>query len=287
MGKPNNKITVIFGPTASGKSNYAEQLAAKSNAVIINADSLQLYSQLKVLTARPDDKREHKLYGVLSGNERSNLFWWYRQAVKEIKEAIAANLYPILVGGTGMYLLALEKGVASIPEIPEELHNFLKQKYDSKNTVQIHAELAKLDPEAASLLKANDRQRVLRALEVIIHTGKSIFAWRQENKKLAELDITWIAMQPARENLYELINYRFLQMLENGAIEEIKSLLEQSLPEDHQIMKAVGVREIAAYLRGEITLDKAIELAQRETRRYAKRQMTWLRNQLEPDVVVN
>ena len=278
MANVENKIVIIFGPTASGKSDYAEQLAAKEDGVIINADSMQLYDHLRILTARPTNN-EHKLYGVLNGTQRSNLYWWYQQAVQEIAAAHAEGKMPILVGGTGMYLQALDKGVASVPDIPQQLRDDLREKY-AKQPSDAHVDLTKLDPIAAAKLNAGDTQRVMRALEVVLQTGRSITQWQAENTKLADYDITWLALQPERSELYERINNRFDWMLQNGAVEEVEALIKLQLPQDHQIMKAVGVREISSHLRGEITLEEAAQQAKQESRRYAKRQLTWLRNQL-------
>lgn len=283
------KVIAIIGPTASGKSNFAEELAVKFNGAIINADSLQLYNHLRVLTARPTDNDviPHKLYGVLHGDERANLAWWYREAVREIETAISNDLLPIAVGGTGMYLQALEKGIANIPNIPDELRKSLRDRYENASNTEIHSLLAELDPDAATRFNPSDKQRIMRALEVKIHTGKSILAWQTENTKLAELAITWIVLQPDRQILYKRINSRFINMIDNGAIDEVKALVKMQLPQDHQIMKAVGVKELSAYLDGNMGLPEAITKAQQESRRYAKRQFTWIRNQIIPDLLIS
>lgn len=286
------KIILIGGPTASGKSALAMELARKEHGTIINADAMQIYSGLPILTAQPgaSEQKEisHELYGVTDSSQRSSAGKWLALATAAIDKAVAAERTPILVGGTGLYFKALSGGLADIPPIPEVMRERAQKLYDEIGEEDFRDELAKFDPESAARLVKNDRQRLVRAYEVAAHTGKPIGEWQKRGaglgsryleKKSQMLNVEHHLLMPPREELYAACNKRFLQMVERGAIEEVRALLARTLDPGLPAMKILGVREIAAYLQGEISLDTAIARAQQATRNYAKRQMTWFRNQ--------
>jgi tRNA dimethylallyltransferase len=280
-------VVLIAGPTASGKSSAAIGIAEKHNGVIINADSMQVYAQLDVLTSRPsrqDEARvEHRLYGYLSPGIRGSVAQWIGDAGQAIHAVLQAGKRPVVVGGTGLYFKALEFGLAAVPEIPEKLRSSLRDTLQAEGVGSLYRELLELDCEGARRLKENDSQRILRALEVIKATGKplSYFHQRgQENSVLAGLSVKRLALAPPREKLYQRINERFGEMVEAGALEEVKRLRALNLAEDLPAMKAIGVRSLGQYLDGKCSLEEAMNVARQETRNYAKRQMTWQRNQM-------
>ncbi len=270
---------LIAGPTASGKSALALRLARERGGVIINADALQVYRELRILSARPTDaelmQAPHSLYGHVSGLEPYSVAAWLADAGREITKAWAHGLLPIVTGGTGLYFMALEQGLAEVPVIAPEI----REKWRSF-AGDIHAELQRLDPVAASRLKANDRQRIGRALEVIEGTGKSLLHWQgqaQQQAFLSGVDVERLMVEVPREELYARADARFDQMIAAGALREVKPLtnLDSSLP----MMRAIGVGELIRHLRKEIGLDEAVALAKIATRQFIKRQLTWGRGQ--------
>lgn len=274
-------VQIIFGPTASGKSLCAIQRVQKSGGVIINADATQLYAELRILSARPSEADEkeapHLLYGVVQGSENASVAWWVQRATEEIQKAWERKETPVLCGGTGMYLAALMEGISEIPAVPAEV----RQQVAEMQNGELHSVLQKHDPQMAAKLKEGDTQRLRRACEVWFATGQSLSAWQQAPKKRPLPEAEWqvTLLNPPRAALYERINQRFLQMMEMGAEEEVRALMAKGYPASHPIMKAVGVPEISAYLRGEISKEAATEIAQQHSRNYAKRQITWLKNQ--------
>lgn len=281
-------VVLVGGPTASGKSSLAADVAAAFGGVVINADSMQVYRELDIITARPGPedlaKAPHRLYGALPGSERCSAAHWRSLALAEIEAAFKAGRLPVVAGGTGLYLRVLEEGLAPVPEIPEQVRDAARAEFDALGAEAFHAALAARDPEMAGRLKTGDTQRLLRAWEVLEATGESLAAWQARQSKAAGsrdpgLSFLKLAVIPDRETLYARCNARLAQMAEQGAIEEVKALLALGLDPDLPVMKAIGVREFGAYLRGEIPLEAAVSKAQQETRRYAKRQMTWLRHQ--------
>lgn len=274
---------LIAGPTASGKSAAALALAERLGGTVVNADSMQVYRELAVLTARPalaDASRvPHRLYGVAPAAEAYSVGQWLEEAAQAIDEANAGGRVPILVGGTGLYYKALLEGLAPVPEIPPEIRNAWRLEAERLGAEGLYAELAARDPAMAARLKPSDPQRIVRALEVIDATGISLAEWQGGN---APPILDWnaarkLVIAPEREPLYAAINARFDQMVGAGAIEEVRALMALGLDPGLPAMRAHGVRELAAYLRGEASLDEAIAKAKTETRRYAKRQMTWAR----------
>ena len=275
-----NRVVLIAGPTASGKSALAVELARAENGVIINADSMQIYAELRVLTARPSSAEEasapHRLYGHVAAAENYSVGHWQKQAMAEIKVAHEYGQLPILVGGTGLYFMSLLKGLAEVPEIKPEV-----RKHWRGFEGDLHGELAKRDAASAAKLHPSDRQRLIRALEVIESTGHSLSHWHQAAEAHAPLmgySVQKLFKSMDREQLYLRADARFDQMLEQGALDEVRGLppLEPAAP----VMKAIGVRELQAHLRGEMTLDEARKLAQIATRQYIKRQLTWWRGQM-------
>jgi tRNA dimethylallyltransferase len=278
-------VVVIAGPTASGKSALALAAAEAFAGTVINADSLQVYRELAILTARPDAAAEarvpHRLYGVLPAAERCSAGRWAALAAAAIREAHAAGRLPILVGGTGLYLRALLDGLAPIPPVPEAALAEARARLAALGGAAFHAELARRDPATAAGLRPSDPQRLARAWAVLAATGRPLAAWQAERAEPAlALDPLLLLLEPERGTLYRACDARFLRMLEAGALDEARALgalgLDPSLP----AMKAVGVRVLLDHLAGRIALADAVAAAQQATRNYAKRQLTWFRHQL-------
>jgi len=281
-------IILIAGPTASGKSALAAMLAERLGGVVINADAMQVYRDLPILTAQPEATPHipHWLYETVDPAQSFSAGQWLAAARAAIQQARAAGLRPIIVGGTGMYFQSLLKGLAAIPDIPPELRQQLQQDYRQSGEAAIRARLAVLDPEAAQRIEQNDQLRLLRALEIVLTTGKTQRAW-QENMVggIGAEQVKPILLMPPREALYAACDRRFMQMIERGAIAEVEALIPRALSPDLPAMKIIGVREITAFLAGAATWDDTCRLAQQATRNYAKRQMTWFRNQWQSNKI--
>ena len=283
--RSNPPVALIAGPTASGKSALALALAERTGGVIINADSAQLYRDLPILSAAPSAsdraRAEHRLYGVLDGAAAGSAADWAELARGEIAAAHARNLLPILAGGTGLYLRTLLDGIAPIPSIDPEIRRAVRAASVDDN----HARLAGLDPAAAARLRPNDSTRVARALEVILSTGKPLAEWQQQRVGGIgdQIALRPMILLPPRPWLYQRCDARFATMIEDGAVAEVTALLARDLDPRLPVMQAIGVREMAAHLRGETTLDAAVAAGQQATRRYAKRQYTWLAHQPPAD----
>jgi len=274
-----------MGPTASGKSALALALAERIGGEIVNADSMQVYRDFRILTARPTPEEEarapHHLYGHVAAAELYSTGRWLNDALAAIAAIRARNKTPILVGGTGLYFKALTQGLADIPAADPEIRAALRERAEREGAPALHTELAARDPQTATRLEPNDTPRILRALEVLATTGESISAF-QGNTKPALTTNEWrgLALAPDREALYASINMRFEKMLEQGALEEVRAFAERNLDPALPAVKAHGNPALAAYLRGEISLADAAEIGKRDTRRYAKRQFTWIGGQL-------
>ncbi|MGB6909240.1 MAG: tRNA (adenosine(37)-N6)-dimethylallyltransferase MiaA [Methyloceanibacter sp.] len=277
------RAVLIAGPTASGKSGVALELALRFDGTVINADSMQIYRELEVLTARPSPSEEqlapHLLYGAVSAAEAYSVGRWLGDVAGAIEQARAEGRLPILVGGTGLYFKALSEGLAPVPDIPAEVRKHWREQADALGGAGLHAILAARDPVIAAQLRPTDPHRILRALEVIDATGMSLSEWRGGNAQpaLAAGEALKLVIAPEREPLYAGIDTRFDLMLERGALEEVRRLLDLGLDPGLPAMRAHGVRELGAYLAGVASLDQAVAKAKTETRRYAKRQMTWAR----------
>jgi tRNA dimethylallyltransferase len=284
-------VVILAGPTASGKSALGLELADQLDAVIINADSLQTYRDLCILTARPDAAAEarvpHRLYGFLDAAERGSAAGWCALARTEIAAATSAGRLPILVGGSGLYLRALEVGLAAIPQIPEPIRQQAVALHRALGGAAFRERLAQLDPITAGRLPPGDRQRLIRAFEVVRATGVPIAEWQRRTERQSDYRLAAILLTPPRDRLYAACDARFVRMTEAGALDEAAALAERGLDPELPAMKALGLPELLSHLRGEIPLDQAIAAAQRGTRRYAKRQMTWFRHQAKPDLVLN
>ena len=274
------KALVIFGPTASGKSSKAIQVAKKYNSTIINADSIQVYKELRLITSRPsieDEKNfDHKLYGFLQGDQNCTVSMWLELIKKEIKACFENNKLPIIVGGTGMYLKSLIDGISMIPNIPISVKEETKKKVQEKGLKYIYEIL--LNENAGLKINPNDTQRIQRAYNVFVSTGKMIEEWNKKNKKIIEdLEFDIFIQNFDRSEIYKNSESRFDKMLESGGVDEVKKILEMNYDPNLSIMKAIGVREISKYLNKEISLLDASNLAKQKTRNYIKRQITWIK----------
>ena len=278
---------LIAGPTASGKSALALRLAEKLGGTIVNADSMQVYRDLRIITARPSPAEEarvpHRLYGHVDAAENYSVGRWCRDVAEALAETVAQGRVPILVGGTGLYFKALTRGLAAVPPIPAEIRAQVRGRLQSEGVAPLYSELAKRDPVTAQRLMPNDRSRISRALEVVLATGRSLSDWHRDGQpaligpeRAAKVFITC-----ERRQLVARIETRFAAMLKAGALEEVGVLAARRLDPILPAMKAHGVPWLIRHLNGEISLDEAAEGSIMDTRRYAKRQVTWFRNQMK------
>lgn len=292
-GNEQSNVLVIAGPTASGKSGAALAVAKEFGGAVINADSMQVYRELRVLTARPSEEDEsrvpHLLYGVLTAAERCTAAGWCDMALAAIDEQIGHGRIPILCGGTGLYLKALMEGLSPVPEIPDEIRVTVRARVESEGAERLHAELVVRGDPIAARLAPTDRQRIARAFEVFEATGQSLAKWQALPGEGVPIHLRFhpILIDPPREALYRSCERRFAEMVENGAIEEVRDLIALNLDSGLPIMKALGVKDLVGFLDGANTLDEAISAAQQATRRYAKRQTTWFRNQMIPKLAMS
>jgi len=283
-------VIVIGGPTASGKSTLALHLAERLGGEIINADSMQVYRDLRLLTARPsdDDLRRvpHRLYGVLDATDPCSAGRWQASALQEIAAVQAAGKRAIVVGGTGLYLRALIEGIAPVPDVPAEIRARARARLNELGLAGFGAEFAARDPVMAARLKPGDTQRLTRAWEVLEATGRSLAAWQDDPVVVPALTFTMAAVMPPREQLYAACDSRLDAMVAAGVLDEVAALATRvsakRLAADLPLLKAVGFAELAAHVAGEMNLPDALAAAQQATRRYAKRQVAWFRHQL-PD----
>ena len=277
---------LITGPTASGKSALALRLARERDGVVINADSMQVYDTLRVLTARPsEDETEgvpHLLYGHVPASSLYSTGEWLRDISALLSDLHAQRRFPVIVGGTGLYFKALTGGLSDMPNIPEDIRDRLRARLVEEGAAVLHAELARRDPAMADTLKPGDGQRIVRALEVLEATGKSIRDFQQaRGPMIVDPDRAQkFVVLPERPVLHDRINRRFEAMMESGAVEEVQALLALNLAPDATAMKAIGVAQIADMLAGRMGEAEVIEKSAAATRQYAKRQMTWFRNQM-------
>lgn len=295
-----------MGPTASGKTAFGITLAQERGGVILNADTMQCYADLRIITARPSDEElaqaEHRMYGIWSAETNGNAALWMDTVVEEIRRAWEQGKQPILLGGTGMYLKTLQDGISPIPQTPLEVRKATKERW-AEDPDAFYEELLARDPEVAKARKPRDKQRLIRAMEVLDHTGKSLAFWQSQptQSPLPEASFKELVVERDREELYARIDKRFELMVEQGAVEEVAALMEKleamDLPEStvihagntetgydkysahYPILRAHGVPELMAYIKGDMSLEDAIAKGQQNTRKYAKRQLTWIRNQ--------
>jgi tRNA dimethylallyltransferase len=279
------RIWLIAGPTASGKSALALRLAQATGAEIVNADSMQLYADLRVITARPSTEEKaqapHHLFGTVDGADGWSAGRWLRAAAETLDQIAARGRPAIVVGGTGLYFRALTHGLADIPKVGAEVRRQAEAEFETLGEGAFRARLAAVDPAAAQRIEAGDRQRLVRAWEVYAATDTALSDWQTTGEPALGLG-TWraVALEPPREALYARCDRRLAAMVEAGALDEVRALAARDLDPALPVMKAVGVRELAAHLRGETSLPQALAAAQQQTRNYAKRQTTWMRGQM-------
>ncbi|MDP1632902.1 MAG: tRNA (adenosine(37)-N6)-dimethylallyltransferase MiaA [Caulobacter sp.] len=274
----------IAGPTASGKSALAIRAARAFDGEIVNADSMQIYADLRLLSARPSPQEEaqapHHLFGLVDGADGWSVGRWLRAVTPVLADIQARGRRPVLVGGTGLYFRALTEGLADIPDLAPEIRTAAEAVFDRDGETAVRAILAGADPAGEVRIAPGDRQRLVRALEVLEGTGRSMSDWRDSTRPTLAPD-AWrgVVIEPPRAELYRRCDARLDAMVETGALDEVRALVARGLDPLTPVMKAVGVPQLAAHLAGDATLEAALDDARRETRRYAKRQMTWLRNQ--------
>lgn len=277
-------VTLIGGPTASGKSRLALKQARETGAVIVNADSQQLYADLRVLSARPSAEEEaladHRLYGVADAVDAWSVGSWSRAVTPLLAELKAEGRPAVVVGGTGLYFTALIKGLADIPDVPVRARDRAGDLFDFEGEDAFRLMLAEIDPIAEAAIAPGDRQRLSRAWAVAKSTGRTLSEWHADTRRVLEPgEYRTLVIEPERAELYAACDRRVLAMVEAGALDEVRALVKRHLNPELPAMKAVGVRDFAAHLAGKVTLDQAVEAVQQATRNYAKRQLTWFRNQ--------
>jgi len=280
-----SKIILISGPTASGKSNFSIKLAKKINGEIINADSMQVYKELNILTARPDNKKynniKHHLYGFQSVKKKFSTGNWLKLAIEKIHEIKKRKKIPILVGGTGLYFKALTDGLVKIPNIPIKFRNKIRSLQKKIGQKKFFKKLIKLDPLIINNINSKDVQRSIRAYEVKSYTKKSLIVWfKNTNSKFSEEDFFKIYIDFPRSDLLKKISKRAEQMMEKGAIEEVKKFLKLKIRKDNTSNKVIGINEIRDFLQKNSSLEEIKERISIKTRQYAKRQSTWARGQM-------
>lgn len=289
MGKT---IHIIAGPTASGKSALALLRAKETNGAVVNCDSRQIYNELPILTAQPTkddmDEAPHYLYGTLHPDEVCSAGSWRELAMPLLEQLLADGVTPIVTGGNGLYIKTLIEGISPIPQVPDDIRAAAVQKQRELGNPAFHEELKKRDPETAALYHPMHTARLIHAWEILEETGKPLAHWQSLPKNAPpddwRFDIT--VVMPDRETLYSKCDARFHQMIEMGAVEELEAFDEKvkrgEISKDATLVKTVGAPALRAWREGRITKEDAITLAQTETRQYAKRQMTWFRNQIKP-----
>ena len=280
-----SKIILISGPTASGKTNFAVKIAKKIQGEIINADSMQVYKILKILTARPNKIEQkdikHHLYGVVDLNKKFSTGQWLELAIKKIKNIKKKKKIPILVGGTGLYFQSLINGLVKIPEIPLKFRNKVRLMSKREGQKKFYKKLLKLDPKVKDKFDPNDTQRSIRAYEIKSYTDISMYDWlARTESEFKNSDFLKLYIETKREKLIERINLRTLNMINGGAINEVKKFLKLKIRKDQSVNKVIGIAELTQYLNHEVTLEEAKELISIKTRQYAKRQATWARTRM-------
>lgn len=282
------KIICIYGPTASSKTKFAISLAKKIGGVVLNADSMQIYSEIPILTSQPNCQERniipHRLYGIIKPTSDFSVWQWLNLVIKEIDHVRKQGLHPILVGGTGLYLSSLINGIAKIPEITKCTKQKIEDLIGDKSNTEIHDMLTKYDADLAKKLHANDKTRILRGLEVIISTGKSILKWQEYNNKFYHRDdFINIYICPNRTVLYNNINNRFIKMIKLGVEQEVYSISKKY--DVNKLPKIIGLADLYKYILNRISFEEMITNIQKNTRNYAKRQFTWFNNKLNHDYI--
>ena len=280
-----SKIILISGPTASGKSTFAIQIAKKISGEIINADSMQVYKQLKILTARPNRKEQknikHHMYGVIDLNKKFSTGQWLKTAIKKIKEIQKRKKIPILVGGTGLYFQSLIDGLVKIPNIPLKLRRKIRLMQKKEGQKKFYKKLLKIDPMIEGKFEPNDTQRSIRAFEIKLFTKISMYEWLNKTKsEFKDDEFLKLYISFNREDLIKRISLRSVKMIEEGAIKEVKKFIKLKIKKDLSVNKVIGIDELTQYLIKKINLNQAQELISIKTRQYAKRQATWARSRM-------
>ncbi|GAA3849389.1 tRNA (adenosine(37)-N6)-dimethylallyltransferase MiaA [[Pseudomonas] carboxydohydrogena] len=285
-GRNSVKAVLIAGPTASGKSALALDLAEAANGTVINTDSMQVYRDLRVLTARPTLEEEarvpHRLYGHVDASVNYSAGAWVKDAAAVLAEIQANGRLPIFIGGTGLYFKALTRGLSNVPPVPEAIREAVRERLEQNGPEALHDELARRDPEAAARLRPRDRVRIARALEVVEATGRPLVDWHAHGLPplLPPQGVAALFLAPDRKDVYARIDRRFESMMDRGALEEARALGNRNLDPLLPAMKAHGVPAVIRHLAGELSREEAIAIGQIDTRHYAKRQFTWFRHQL-------
>ena len=285
------KAVIICGPTGAGKSSLALNLAEKFKGVIINADSVQIYREIKILSGRPtfDDYRQapHRLYGIMSIFKPCTLGIWRKMALETIKECELSGRLPIICGGTGLYIKFLLDELSAIPEIPPSIKLEAREKLEDLGNENFRELLSKNDPVSASRIKSGDTNRLLRAWEVLTATNKPLSYWHEQSGETgSQHKFFKVCLMPERKALYSKCDKRFLDFIEQGAADEARALDFITASPELPASKTLGLIELINYTKGELELSDAIAQAQRTTRRYAKRQLTWFRHQLDEDFLI-
>ncbi len=286
-------VVIIAGPTASGKTELALNAAKLVNGEVVNADSMQVYAELCILTARPTSAETegvpHHLFGCLAASERCSAGRWLGMAQGVLADIHARGRVPVIAGGTGLYLKALTEGLAEVPEIPREIVAGIEAHYDAIGGAAFRTELAAVDAEAAERLPDTDRQRLVRAAAVFAETGRTLTSWQSEQPRGPgyAADYATVLLMPPRDEMYAAIDARFDRMMEAGALDEARAFRDLGLAPDLPAMRAVGVAELLRHLDGDLDLETAVGKAKTASRQLAKRQMTWFRRQIRTDLIVD
>jgi len=280
-----SKIILISGPTASGKSNFAIKIAKKVQGEIINADSMQVYKQLRILTARPNKKEQknikHHMYGRVDLNKNFSTGQWLKATIKKIKEVKKRKKIPIIVGGTGLYFQSLIEGLVKIPEIPIKFRNKIRLMQKKEGQKNFYKKLLKIDSMVKDKFDPNDAQRTIRAFEIKSFTKISMYEWLSKTKsEFKNYEFVKLYVDFDREDLIKRISLRSTKMIEEGAIKEVKKFIKLKIKKDLSVNRVIGIDELTQYLNRKINLDQALELISIKTRQYAKRQATWARSRM-------
>ena len=280
-----SKIILISGPTASGKSNFAIKIAKKINGEIINTDSMQVYKQLKILTARPNKEDQnnikHHLYGIIDLKKNFSTGQWLKASIKKIKEIKKRKKIPILVGGTGLYFQSLINGLVKIPEIPLKFRNKIRSIQKKEGQKKFYKKLLKIDPKVKGKFDSNDTQRTIRAFEIKSFTKISMYEWIEKTRSEFKNDeFLKLYIDFKREDLIKRISLRATKMIKEGALKEVKKFIKLKIKKDLSVNRVIGIDELTQYLNKKINLDQASELISIKTRQYAKRQATWARSRM-------
>jgi len=280
-----SKIILISGPTASGKSNFAVKIAKKINGEIINADSMQVYKQLKILTARPNKEEQknikHHMYGVIDLDKKFSTGQWLKNVIKKIQEIKKRKKIPILVGGTGLYFQSLINGLVKIPEIPLKFRSRIRLIQKKEGQKKFYKKLLRIDPMAKDKFDQNDTQRTIRAFEIKSFTKISMYEWLNKTKsEFKDKEFLKLYIDFNREDLVKRISLRSIKMMKEGAIKEVKRFIKLKIKKDLSVNRVIGIDELTQYINEKINLDQVQELISIKTRQYAKRQATWARSRM-------